>query len=391
MRNRYAIVVCLGLGLLTFTTSTAWGKLRKWNQKMQELGKTFSELLPETVASRPVTPEGRRKLERGAKKLTELAHTINMGAGTTGNALPPEADPTIGFVSSMFEREVKHAYHAIKGGNVEYGRSVLRHIAGYCITCHTRHDKGPEFPTISMPAGSSRLSRIERAELLAATRQFDAALDEFEAIATDPKTASNRQLEWGRAMRHAFTLTARVKQDPDRALKLMEKVSKLPEIPAFYKEDIAGWKASVEQWKKEMPKKFDSDEALFKEAQRLNEAGKLNQTWAFDHSADVYYLRSSLLVHDLLTRFPQSKYTSEALYLAGNAYDVLEARLASPLPDMYYESCIRSNPHSEIAQRCFSRYEQNVHFGWTGSGGFAIPDDVAALLKELGALAGPKP
>jgi hypothetical protein len=57
---------------------------------------------------------------------------------------------------------------------------------------------------------------------------------------------------------------------------------------------------------------------------------------------------------------------------------------------MYYESCIRSNPHSEIAQRCFSRYEQNVHFGWTGSGGFAIPDDVAALLKELGQLAGPK-
>src|SRR5688572_26200192 len=106
MKLSYVCLLVIG-----FSTSPAWGKLRKWNQKMQELGKTFTEVLPETVPSRPLTPESKRKLEKGAKKLMELAHTINMGGGTTGNALPPEADPTIGFVSSMFEREVKHAYY----------------------------------------------------------------------------------------------------------------------------------------------------------------------------------------------------------------------------------------------------------------------------------------
>jgi hypothetical protein len=56
---------------------------------------------------------------------------------------------------------------------------------------------------------------------------------------------------------------------------------------------------------------------------------------------------------------------------------------------MYYETCIRRAPHTGISEKCFQRYEANVYFGYTGSGGTSIPEDIAAVMKELKDLSKP--
>jgi hypothetical protein len=131
--------------LVVVLASSAFGKLRKWNEKMQELGKTFSAVLPEVVSSEPLTPEGKKRLEKSTRQLSELAHTIKPGKDAV---LPPEADPTLRFVSGLFERDAKAAHRAAQAGDFAYAKTVVRRMAGYCIACHTRHDRGPDFPTM---------------------------------------------------------------------------------------------------------------------------------------------------------------------------------------------------------------------------------------------------
>lgn len=385
--HQYVLSVCL---IAILISPEGFSQIRKWNKKMQKLAATFSDVLPELSDSKPITATTQKKLEKGAKKILELAHTINMGPGTKGNPLPPEADPSIGFISNMFEREVKHAYQALKAGHTSYAKAVLRTTTGYCIACHSRHDKGPDFTSSEMNKKlTATLSPMERAKLFAATRQFDAALDGFEKIATDPKLASENAIQWGKAIRYALNLNIRVKNDPERTLKFISDVMALPQIPGFYTAHLPLWKDQIVEWKNEKKKSLETEEELYQEAKRLSAEAQKKQRYPLDRASDVLYLRSSAIVHELLTRFPQGKYTSEAFFLAGSAYDLLEDRLTTPLPEIYYEVCVRHSPHTEIAGQCFSRFEQDILFGYTGSAGTFVPEEVQKLVNELRALAKP--
>src|SRR4051812_44679981 len=91
----------------------AVGAVKKWNQKMQGLGETFSELLPDLVESSPTDAKARVRLEKGAKRLSTLAHAIAMPA----NAVAPDADPTLPYVAARFDKEVRRASHAMQNGN----------------------------------------------------------------------------------------------------------------------------------------------------------------------------------------------------------------------------------------------------------------------------------
>lgn len=359
-----------------------------WSGKMQQLSKTLSEIMPDLVSGKTPDKKAVERLKEGALSINRLAHQIDKNAKGKG-APPPDADPSLALLSTLFEREAKSALHALQSGNVEYGKNSLRMVTGYCASCHTRTNHGPQFSDI--PAAQTKgLSKMERAQLMVALRQFDQALAEFEEVIGDTVVAKKRQLEWGRAVRHAFTIAVRVKQDPDRALRIVQKVESLPSTPPLFREFITSWKQSVEEWKKEGKRSFATEDALIKEAERLGTAARNVQKFPMDHSADVLYLRLSLVAHELLTRYPDGKHVSETLYLLGNAYDLLDDQVISPLPEMYYETCIRRDPHSATAQKCYSRYESNVYFGYTGSGGTSIPDDLADNMKQLKELASVK-
>lgn len=363
----------------------------QWSAKMQELSQAMSVLLPETSSTKPITSkESARKITAAAAKLKGLAHTINLSPKDSKHPVPPDADPSIPFLSSLFEREVRHAYAALENGHVEYAKGSLRFVTSYCIACHTRTDQGPNFPSLPLGQAPNKLPPFEKAQLYAATRQFDKAFDEFKNLIGDKKFAKDKQLEWGRSVRQAFTIAVRVKKDPKLAMDVVQRVEGLKKsVPPLFREYVPAWRATVQQWQQEKPRTFNTEPELYEEAQRLLKAAKSVQKYPLDHSADVLFLRLSLVAHELLSRFPQGPHTSEALYLAGNSYDLLDDHLVSPLPDMYYEACIRRSPHSTVSEDCYKRYEANVNFGYTGSSGTAIPEDLKELLDELKKLAEP--
>ncbi len=53
------------------------------------------------------------------------------------------------------------------------------------------------------------------------------------------------------------------------------------------------------------------------------------------------------------------------------------------LHPLYFEACVRRDPHSTTARSCFQRYEEAVYAGFTGSGGTNIPADITVKLAGL--------
>jgi len=372
------VLVMLSLTL----TSPATADMRQWNKKMQELSTVMNELLPQI---NQLYETDKEPLEKNAKKLTELVHTLAVQPGGK-SMLPPDADPSLTIVQGLFERDAKRAYHAIKNGHVDYGKGILRSMTSYCIACHSRNGSGPDFPNITLSPKTENLNTFEKAQLLAATRQFDGAIENLTVVVGDGEIAHQRPLEWNRAVKQGLMLTVRVKQDPDKALAFLAAAGKV-EAPRFTTQNTEAWKASLEAWKKEKTVVKPTEVSLHRGAKKLLDQARASQKFPMDRNADVLYLRASAMLHDQLRIAPAGPLAPEAFYLLGRSYEVLGDLQTEPWHEIYYETCIRQKPHTALARSCFDAFESSIHFGYSGSAGFSLPEDVRAQMNELKKLA----
>jgi hypothetical protein len=199
----------------------------------------------------------------------------------------------------------------------------------------------------------------------------------------------NRPLEWESAVRYGLAIAVRVKKSPDQSLGIVESVLQSKKGPYFLKRDALQWKQSLVEWKDEKANQTKTEEGLRKEAVRLLSKAHEVQRYPADRSADVIYLRASAIVHELLQVSPNGKYTGEAFLMAGICYEALRALNIDDIHEVYYESCIVKVPHTATSEACYQRYEQSTYFGFTGSGGVSLPEDIEKKLKSLEALAHP--
>lgn len=357
-----------------------------WAGKMQELSQTLSDLILQVSSDQKYnSAEELPKIEKNAKKLADLAHDLK------SVKIPrPDSDPSISILAGLFSEEATRAYQEFKRGNRSYARGILKTISGYCISCHTRNDVGPSFE--SLPAFSSlpNLNPLEKAEIYTATRQFDKGLAEYQSFISDSNNAQAKPFEWEKAIREYLVLSVRVKKDPEISLKIIEKVLETPKAPYYLKVQAKEWKDSISKWKKEMGKKFQSEEGLHSEAIRLIAAAKTLQKYPADRSGDIYYLRATSIIHEMLQKYPQGKFSAEAFLMAGLSYEALRDLNIWSLHEIYYAGCIHKQPHSSLAQNCYRFYEESIYLGYTGSGGSSLPDDELQRLDVLEKLAQPQ-
>jgi hypothetical protein len=386
--SKKAWVVSLVVGvssLATFQAARAEEKA-SWQGKMQALAQTMGELLPELVSRKgDITI-----IEKDAKTLSELSHSLKPGL-KSGKMVPPQdADPSLQIIAGKFSEETKYAYRAIHAGNVEYGKNILKGVTSYCIACHTRHDKGPDFPVFPLNPKTDRLAPEEKAELYVATRQFDKGLEAFEGLIKDNEFAKKRPFDWEHAVRNALAISVRVKNDPAASLKIVELALSSPNIPAYTKAYLGKWKQAIEAWKTSGIPSVTNETKLAAQMRKLMSEAKDGQIFPADYSSEVQYLRASAVAHDLLREAKDSKIKAEGLLTIGTAYEVLSNPTLWPMHELYYEACVHELPHSALAMKCYERYEQSVYMGYTGSAGTFIPDEVQVLLAEMKELAKPK-
>lgn len=373
--------------LFSLLPNAAWAATPNWQEKMKSLGDTMSDLLPELVSSKG-NPE---TIEKGAKALSELSHDLKAGHNKQKLVPPADNDPTIGFLADQFSEQTGRAYKAIKQGQLAYGKDLLRSVTSYCIACHSRHDNGPAFAALPTTEKANRLSKEEKAALLVALRQFDQSLAEYRQLVADPELLKKRPFDWERYLRQAIAIAVRVKQDPKLASELISTALQSPDLPVFQATQLKQWQKAVEEWKKEPPIKVNTEAGQTLEMRRLfREANAGQQLMLDDHSAEIQFLRTSAAAHEVLRVARDPKIKAEALMVAGKSYESLINPMFWPMHEFFYEACIRQLPHSKLAQECYSSYVKSVYFGYTGSAGTYIPEEVQQLLGRLGAMAEPQ-
>jgi hypothetical protein len=357
---------------------------------MQELYRTLAELLTDVSSEKRFNaPENRSRIEKNSKTLSRLAHDISQQGQTS-----PDRDPSIQILGGLFADESDRAYrflHSKNRAQRNYARELLQNIPGYCIACHTRTESGPSFSDLPLNPTINQLQPIEKGRFYAATRQFDRALDEFGKVISGPSSASQQFALWQEAVRNSLGIAVRMKQDPATAAQVVNKVLSAPGAPFFVRQDALIWKKSIENWKSESSHNLSTEEDVHAEAARLLALAQQTQKYPADRGADVLYLRASASAHRLLQFGKDAKYTREAYLMAGLCYDVLKTIQLGELHEIYFESCIRSAPHTPLAETCYHRYEQAVYDGFTGSSGTDIPADIEHQLDVLESLALPAP
>jgi tetratricopeptide (TPR) repeat protein len=301
----------------------------------------------------------------------------------------PDLDPSMGLFIEIFDKQANRAYQSYKNGQKNYAQSIVKNISGQCIACHSRHSSGPEFAKLPANKKLDALSPFEKAQFYAATRQFDAALPIYNTILSDDKMNTKRQIEWQKSAQQALAIAVRYKNNPDLAMEVTQKIIN-SKAPDFLKKHATIWKTSIEKWKAESKDSLQTDKDYLELGKKLFKTGTENQKYSLDHSSDIYFLRVTALMHELMSKFPQSPLLSEALLLNGRSYEIINDQNIWPIHEMFYELCIKKSPHTPTAKECYNHFEESVYFGYSGSGGFAIPADVQQTLEELKKVSQPK-
>ncbi len=308
-------------------------------------------------------------------RLKDLAH-----------AFPADAqaqEPATAALSSLLGRyaaETQRRFDAHEPGSVG---TRVRTLMSLCVTCHARERASGGFAIGFERLDALGLTGVERATVLVSTRQFDAALVEYGKV-LDAKLTDFAA--FSRALQDSLTLLVRVKDDPVATAALLDRVGAREDLPKFFRSHVPTWKRDVADWRAE---KFDAQrakpEVLFAKAQAL--VTKANGGSLFgDDRKDVLWLRASGYLNLALAKNPKLKTRGEALFLLGTCAGGLRSPLWWDVDELYYEACVRENPRSPLAKRCYERLAERVTLGYTGSAGTFIPDDEQTRLDELKAL-----
>jgi hypothetical protein len=284
--------------------------------------------------------------------------------------------------------DARRASERFASGRYVDARFVALHLTDSCVGCHSRLPSDKDAPFAAKLFDDKKLrdlSPSERARLAVATRQFDKSLDLYEALLTSPSPPEG-EVTRGADLTEYLIVAVRVKRDPERAARLLDKLERRPETAPDVRRECDPWAVTLRSEGKAL-----SEKPSLARARSLVEAGRRARPYAFSRAGLVDDLIASSILHALLEDPKQpTAERAETYYLLG----LTDAQVrASPwLSDAawYLMSAIETAPHTSIAQKAFDAYEDMTLLSWTGSAGIDLPPDVMAELDRLRALAGSK-
>lgn len=337
----------------------------------------------QTVASSPAAlrdPKNAAAISADLAKLAALSHAFPDD--------PKGQEPATAALSSMFSKYAAETVRRFDARETDVVAMRVRTMVGLCFTCHTRERAPVDFDDAQKRLDALGLTGLQRAQVLAATRQFDGALVEYTKLLEGTPAHERGLLEYSRALQDTMALLVRVKDDSAATLLLLDKLLARPDLPAFLKGNLAAWRKDVVAWKAE---KFDAQkakpEALFAKAQVLmTKANTGGGPFSVDERRDVTWLRASGYLNLALGKDPKLKTRGEALYLLGVCTGALRSPLWWDVDLLFFEACVRENPKTKVAKRCFQQLSDRVYLGFTGSAGTHIPEDELQRLTELRSL-----
>lgn len=362
-----------------------------WRARMASMLKNVIKLVPLVMNDVKFgDPQNQAKIKQAVHELALSSANLEAHAKKGAQGKGPGADPALSAGALGLKEAFDLADVVLATGQSDQAKMFVRQALNQCLSCHSETNAGQKFQNTFLRGELERLSPLDRFTIFAATRQFDAALSEFTTLAQKPGSSS--AIEFEETVRSALAISVRVKQDPQAALKILDDAARSGRVSGSFKRSIEGWKAAVSKWFKETSDQPPGEPALFAKAEELMKEARRREdkTESYDAS-QIELLRASGLLHRFVREFPQSPLRTEAYFDLGSIYE--EHSVSGPAWDVannYFEACVRTRPHSQKAQTCFEKYNDNMLFGYTGSAGTRVPAEVRAQIEKLSSLAKPE-
>jgi hypothetical protein len=294
------------------------------------------------------------------------------------------SDPSLRFISTAFSEDLKRAKESLDENKREFARYTLLNVTAYCIECHTRTGSGPSFNSPILQKTLKSLNPMEKGEYLLSTREYGLAYNEFEKVIKNSLASQGNLFDLDRAVRYALSIAVKFQNDPRKSLEIAQLIEKSNRAPLYLRESAKSWDKSIQFWKKEKFKKNPKVDDVLKHSEFLVKEGRALQSGLSERGGDIYFLRGLSQLLSLLSRKDLTKeQTGEALYLTGESYEAVRDLSMWSLHENYYEACIREVPHTPWSEKCYTRLEESIYFGYTGSSGLGLPADVQQKLDDF--------
>lgn len=291
-------------------------------------------------------------------------------------------DRAFEFVSRSLHSDASRAYRWYMRGAYDEAQFTLHHLTENCIACHenlpeTR--KVPPAKAFFAALNLNDLPPLEKAQFQVLTRQFDDAMTTYEQLflSYDMPTENLFLLQ---SLTDYLKVAANSKGDVSRPLKLLEQILAKPSLSQASRERLT-------QWTTEM-KKVIASKALEKSdlptARKLVDEGRANMDYPRDKDGLIQFLAAAAILNRYVHQHPdRGQDVAEAYYLLGITESLLGRSFWISKVEFDFESAIRLAPAAPFARKAYDLLEESYTFGFSGSSGTNIPEDVQLLLSEL--------
>lgn len=348
-------------------------------EEMAGLYHVTSELLPVVINKADFESKARSKEIAGyMNRLKELTNTMSKKSGRFA-----DSDPSIRFVSERFSEDVQYAIEMWNKGDREIPRRLLRNVTDYCISCHTRTNKGTHFHDHIQSKGFKSLPPLMKAEYLTATRHYESALKQYEHVVVNQPLFKSDPLAWEHAVQKMLAITTRVKEDASLTVEMISRLQdKSESVPPHMRLKLAEWRQAAKSWvEQQKSKKTTDDERILEVKDLLSQGAKVDSK--VEGGALIHHLRASSILHEILGRTKSGPKYQELLWMAGVSAQSLNDLNLWTMQDVYFESCIRAGGQKDLSRKCLKGFEDSMLKSYGARSRSGLPEFARTRLGQL--------
>lgn len=348
-----------------------------WAQKMETLYSSFVDLVPYIYDSEEYRRFSNR--ERILSLYDKLAYSVHQ-VENSAEKTPPDSDPILQVAANEMKANIEYAKFSFEKGYYDYSRGLMQYTANQCFQCHTRAAIGPAFGDRNLKLDQLKLDSTEKADIYIATRQYQLAKGILETTIDHSVKVDPMPMELEESLHLYLALMVRIEQQPRSVIERLDVLLKRDDLPMYFRRDAEAWRSSLISWEKQLKKRKDGDK--LSQARQLVVEGKRLKTGSNDRSGDIQFLRATAILHRALQGKHKGKELAEIYYLLGTSYENLRRYGGLDLFKAYYQTCMESAPHTDLAKKCYARYEENAYVDfWEGGAQFSA-QPLQKRLKE---------
>ena len=341
---------------------------------MHQVFEALSHLLPLALDDeRWRSPESRLEIDRWLVRLSDSSRALE--------AHGEERDVAFRYLSRSLSADVEEIRYRVELDRLDEAGFILMEATSNCVACHTRLPSARSFPLADKlieKVDFDNISVHEKAQILVATRQFDAALKNWEAAFRSPEMTP-AEIDVGGYLGDYLTVAIRVEANPQRARKTLQRLAQREDVPLYLGRHLTRWIRDLERFAPELRagKRLERSRALVYRGSDPDGSPLGRERFISD------LIASSLLLQFIDSEPENREQLAEAFYLLGWVESRSVDSYWIPQAEFHLEAAVRLAPQADFAEDAYALLEENLIVGYGGASSEELPVDAWMLLEEL--------